>query len=150
MKRIAVLILVFASIALFIFFTKRKEGFVSRTRGVFQTAKGPVEVDLEVAENPEEIKQGLMNRTSLPPKTGMLFVFPDEAERGFWMRNTLIPLDMIFINAAGYIINIEHSATPKTDTLRASKGLAQYVVELPGDTAHAYAIKAGDRFTANL
>ena len=148
MKRI--LILIIAVIGLFIFFRGTKEGFLSKTRGAFHTAKGLIEVDLEVTENPKEIEQGLMHRTGLPSKTGMLFVFPDEAERGFWMRNTLIPLDMFFVNSEGRIINIEHSATPKTDTLRISKGVAQYVVELPGGTAQTYNIKPGDRFSANL
>ncbi len=78
----------------------------------------------------------------------MLFVFPDEAPRSFWMRNTLLPLDMIFLNAQGRILNIEHSAVPKTETLRTSKGAAQYVIELPGGTARAHNIRAGDRFTS--
>jgi uncharacterized membrane protein (UPF0127 family) len=126
------------------------EGFLTKRRGIFHTVNGDVEVDLEVTETAQEVEHGLMYRTAMPPKTGMLFVFPDEAERAFWMRNTLIPLDMLFINAAGRILHIEHAVPPKTEVLRTSKGAAQYVVELPGGSAQHLGIVAGDRFTSNL
>ena len=66
------------------------------------------------------------------------------------MRNTQIPLDMIFINGSGRIFHIEHSATPYTEESRESKGPVQYVVELPGGTANTYKIRVGDRFLAPL
>jgi uncharacterized membrane protein (UPF0127 family) len=129
---------------------RQTEPFLSKTRGVFHTQNGLVEVDLEVTETPTEIEHGLMYRTALPPKTGMLFVFQDEAERAFWMRNTLVPLDMIFINSKGYIIHIEHSVPPQNDVLRKSKGSARYVIEVPGGTAQTYNIRIGDRFTRSM
>lgn len=103
-------------------------------------------VDLELARTPQQIEQGLMHRTYLAPNSGMLFWFNEDAPRSFWMRNTLIPLDMVFVTSAGRITNINPSAEPKTDTLRKSTEPVQYVVELPGGTAEKYGIQAGDTF----
>ncbi len=143
------LVLVSALLLFFLFFLffriiRRTEGFTTQRR--FHTSRGSVEVNLEVVQTAPEIQRGLMGRTSLPPNTGMLFQFPDEKLRSFWMQNTLIPLDMFFINSAGRIVNIVHSAPPLTETLQHSIEPAQYVVELAGGSAQALGIQAGDRF----
>src|SRR5919198_2832486 len=65
---------------------------------------------VEVADTPETWEHGLMERASLAPNAGMLFIFPDVAPRTFWMMNTLIPLDMLFIDADRRIINIQENA----------------------------------------
>ncbi|MDP3003960.1 MAG: DUF192 domain-containing protein, partial [Candidatus Azambacteria bacterium] len=67
------------------------------------TGGGPVKIRVEFARTPEESQKGLMNRPSLPKDSGMLFVFPDETNRSFWMKNTLIPLDVIFISSKGRV-----------------------------------------------
>jgi uncharacterized membrane protein (UPF0127 family) len=103
---------------------------------------------VEVANTPETWEHGLMERTSLAPNAGMLFIFPDVAPRTFWMMNTLIPLDMLFIDADHRIINIQENATPCAAPWRcptySSTVPAQYVLEIPGGRARALGIKASD------
>ncbi len=129
----------------------QKEGFQSQPiKGTFlRNNEVQLAVDLEVAKTPQQIEQGLMNRTHLAPNSGMLFLFDSDAPRSFWMRNTLIPLDMIFVTSDNRITNIIPSAEPKTDTLRKSTEPVQYVVELPGGTAEKHGIQAGDTFQWN-
>jgi len=121
------------------------------TTGVFVTSHGNFTVGLEVADTPGKRERGLMNRTSLPEDNGMLFVFPSNGQRVFWMKNTLIPLDMVFVRANGTIANIEHADTePGTpdDRLKRyrSSGPARYVVELNQGFTARRGINRGDRF----
>lgn len=67
---------------------------------------------LEVARTPEEHAQGLMFRESLPPQTGMIFSYPDNAPHRFWMKNTMIPLDMIWMDGAGKVLFISENTPP--------------------------------------
>lgn len=125
------------------------EGFQPTTvKGRFLNAAGQelLVADLEVARTPTQIEQGLMHRAHLAPRTGMLFWFEDAAPRSFWMRNTLVPLDMVFVTSAGRISNTLPSVSPRTEDARRSTEAVQYVVELPGGTAAAHGIQAGDRF----
>jgi uncharacterized membrane protein (UPF0127 family) len=115
-----------------------------------------VNVSVEIAENETERRQGLMNRTALPIDQGMLFVFPEEDERSFWMKNTYIPLDIAFIDSRGEILNIEEAyPQPNTsdDKLRRyrSDGEAMYVLELNASFSERYSVDSDDRiklFTA--
>jgi uncharacterized membrane protein (UPF0127 family) len=104
---------------------------------------------VEVADEPEEWRRGLMERPSLAPDGGMLFLFPDVATRAFWMMNTLIRLDMLFVDAAGRIINIHANVPPCEPPQRCpsypSAAPAQYVLEIAGGRAQALGIRAGDR-----
>jgi uncharacterized membrane protein (UPF0127 family) len=119
-----------------------------RDRGpvaLIHTAGGPVRVALEVARTPEQLAQGLMYRTSLAEGAGMLFVFPEDEDHGFWMKNTLIPLDMIFIEAGGRVAGVRANATPlSTATVGIGKP-SRYVLEVPGGWAARAGIAAGDR-----
>ncbi len=90
---------------------------------------------VEVARTTEEQARGLMNRTELPVDGGMLFPFGQPKFAAFWMRNTLIPLDMIFIRADGTIDRVAENTIPQTDDPVASGGLVSAVLELPGGTA---------------
>ncbi|NVJ96813.1 MAG: DUF192 domain-containing protein [Alphaproteobacteria bacterium] len=99
---------------------------------------------VELALTPEARAQGLMFRRELGPNKGMLFVFPDADRRSFWMKNTYIPLDIIFIRRNGTIANIVESAEPETLTSRSSTGRASAVLEIPGGRAAELGIKAGD------
>lgn len=113
---------------------------------VIVTSKGEKHVfDAEMARSASELAYGLMNRTSMPQDHGMLFLFRDEAERSFWMKNTLIPPDMIFIRADGVIRRIHPSAIPHDLTPVFSNGPAMAVLELNGGRAADLGIKAGDR-----
>ena len=103
------------------------------------------QVALEVASTPETQELGLMYRSSLADGHGMLFVFPDESEHQFWMKNTLIPLDMLFVDAQGRIVNIHERAVPQSlDTISAAAPV-RGVVELNGGTTARLGIRPGDR-----
>ncbi|GJL84684.1 MAG: hypothetical protein DHS20C02_04590 [Micavibrio sp.] len=100
--------------------------------------------NIELAVTPEEMAKGLMNRTELAPDAGMLFMFSNEAPRSFWMRNTLIPLDIIFIKADGKIHHIHPMALPLDETGVLSNGAARAVLEINGGKASELGIQAGD------
>lgn len=103
---------------------------------------------VEIADTPETWEHGLMERTALDPNAGMLFIFPEAAPRAFWMMNTFIPLDMLFIDANHRVINIQENALPCAAPRRCpaynSTAPAKYVLEIPGGRARALGIKAGD------
>lgn len=98
---------------------------------------------VELALTPQQQQYGLMNRTSMDPDHGMLFVFVVEENRSFWMKNTLIPLDMIFIKKNGVI---HHIATAKANDLTSvpSNGPVSAVLELNAGVAKSLGIKPGD------
>jgi len=102
-------------------------------------------VGLEVVDTPAGRERGLMYRSSMPEDHGMLFIFPDEVERSFWMKNTLIPLDMLFIASDGRIVGIAADATPLTTTARSVGQPSRYVLETNGGWAARHGVRAGDR-----
>jgi uncharacterized protein len=83
----------------------------------------------EVARNPVDRTTGLMFRTRMSEDEGMLFVFPDEAPRSFWMRNTLLPLSIAFLDRSGEVLNVEEMQ-PETENPHFSKGPAVYALEM--------------------
>jgi hypothetical protein len=110
-----------------------------------ETAQGKREFVVELALTPAQQAQGLMFRQTMAPEAGMLFVFPEAQEQVFWMKNTYLPLDMIFIKQDGSILSIAERAVPLTETPVASHGNARSVLELNGGTAARLGIKPGDR-----
>lgn len=102
-------------------------------------------VEVEVAADEPSRTRGMMWRTSLDPGKGMLFVFGTERVQSFWMRNTLIPLDMLFINAEGVVVGIVHDAAPRTLTSRSVGIPSKYVLEVPGGWAERHGIREGSR-----
>ena len=112
---------------------------------VIRGSGGAVEVSLEVAATPAERERGLMYRSSLAEGRGMLFVFDDDQDRTFWMKNTLIPLDMLFIARDGTVVGVHPDATPYS-TANISVGRpSRYVLEVPGGYAARHGIAAGAR-----
>ena len=101
--------------------------------------------DIEVAESAEQHARGLMFRESMPIDAGMLFVYPDERPVAMWMRNTLIPLDMVFIAGDGRIVRVHERATPLSTATIPSGHPVRAVLELNGGTAARFGIRAGDR-----
>jgi uncharacterized protein len=99
---------------------------------------------VEIADTEPARERGLMFRKELPGGRGMLFDFHRDQQVGFWMRNTLIPLDMIFIDGRGRIANIAHSATPLSEDVLYSKGPVRAVLEVIGGTARRLGIEPGD------
>lgn len=100
---------------------------------------------LEIATTPAERARGLMGRAPLANDQAMLFVYPDEAPRAFWMKGTPSPLDIIFINAAGLIVSVAASAVPFDETPLPSAAPARYVLEVAAGRAEALGLRAGDR-----
>ncbi len=100
---------------------------------------------IELALTPAQQQQGLMNRTEMADTKGMLFFFGPEAPRSFWMKNTLIPLDMIFIKKDGTILNIHDSAIPHDLTSIKSAGPVSAVLEINGGLSKRFDIKSGDK-----
>ena len=87
-------------------------------------------IAVELAETREEQTQGLMGRRSLPSKGGMLFVYPEAIDQSFWMKNTPLPLDIIFIAEDSTIVNIARRTRPLSEETIRSTGPAQFVLEL--------------------
>src|SRR6185437_1187319 len=109
-----------------------------------ETAAGKHRFTVELAQTPKQMAQGLMYRRSLPADAGMLFEFPSPQIAAFWMKNTLIPLDMLFIAADGRITGIHERAVPLSEEPIVSAGSVVAVLELNGGTAARLGIKPGD------
>jgi uncharacterized membrane protein (UPF0127 family) len=109
------------------------------------TAGGPHKFSIEVATTPGQMAQGLMFRPHMAADAGMLFDFEHPSMATMWMKNTLIPLDMLFVAEDGHIVNIHERAVPGSlDTIRAAAPV-RAVIELNGGTAERLGIKPGDR-----
>jgi len=100
---------------------------------------------VEVVDNEADRAKGLMFRKELPEGRGMLFDFHSDQEVSFWMQNTYIPLDMIFIRGDGRILRIAENTEPLSTRLVPSNGAVRGVLEVIGGTAHKLGIAAGDR-----
>jgi uncharacterized membrane protein (UPF0127 family) len=111
----------------------------------FDTAQAPWMVAVEIAADDASRTRGLMFRTSLAKDHGMLFVFPDTDQRSFWMHNTLIPLDMIFLDETRTVVGVVANAAPQTDTPRGVAKPSRYVVEVGGGEAAAHGVGPGIR-----
>jgi uncharacterized protein len=103
------------------------------------------EVRVELARTPAEQERGLMFRQALGEREGMLFVFPASSVHAFWMKNTLIPLDMVFIDADGIVVGIVERAEPLTTTARTVGLPSRYVLEVSGGWCAAEGVRRGDR-----
>jgi hypothetical protein len=104
---------------------------------------GTATFTLEVADTPEKRETGLMFRDSLPADRGVLFVFPDEGPRAFWMKDTRIPLDLVYVSADHHIVSI-HALKPFDLTPVVSAGPAKYAIELNVNTASTVGVRPGD------
>jgi uncharacterized protein len=110
------------------------------------TLRGPhgiARFSVELATDPVSRAQGLMFREVLPRFSGMLFVYENVEEASFWMKNTLIPLDMIFLDASGTVISVHSHAMPGDLTPIPSQGAVRAVLEVNGGLAESLAIAPG-------
>jgi hypothetical protein len=114
-----------------------------KAKVVLTTASGEISVAVEVVATDAKIMKGLMYRQHLPPDDGMLFVMGKEYDWQFYMRNTLIPLDMIFIKQDMTIAGIVENAEPRTETLRQVHVPSSFVLEVNGGYAAAHHVVAG-------
>ena len=111
---------------------------------VLKTDSGPHNFAIELATTPGERALGLMYRRALPTDAGMLFIYDQPQPLTMWMRNTIIPLDMIFIGADGKVHRIESHTEPFSTQLISSEGAVQSVLEVNAGTAATIGLKAGD------
>jgi len=100
---------------------------------------------VEIADSSTLRTRGLMWRSDVPDGTGMLFIFPNEVVQSFWMRNTLIPLDILFVDRTGKVVGVVQWAEPKTLTSRTVGKPSMYVLEVPGGWASRNSVQAGAR-----
>ena len=116
-----------------------------RSTLVIDSESGRHEFSVELALTPEQRTQGLMYRKSMAPDGGMLFDFGTSPQRAaMWMRNTLIPLDMVFILPDGRVESIAERTIPQSLEVISSRGPVRGVLELNGGTASRLGIKPGD------
>ena len=101
-------------------------------------------VQVELADTEAKRERGLMFRKELPEGRGMLFLFDEEGEHSFWMKDTLIPLDLIFVDSSGRVTGIVARARPLTLEPR-SGGPSRMVLEVPGGWAASRGVRVGDR-----
>jgi len=111
------------------------------------TASGTHEFQVEIANDDASRERGLMYRRYMPADRGMLFEFEREAPVSFWMKNTYIPLDMIFISRGGVVKNVVANAEPLSERVIPSGPPCTAVLELNGGTAAAIGLKVGDTVT---
>ena len=101
-------------------------------------------IDVEIAENEETRHLGLMFRENMKEDEGMLFLFPAEEYQSFYMKNTVMPLDIIFVNAKKQIVKIHKNTTPYSEASLPSLKPAKYVVEVIGGFTDKYKLQEGD------
>ncbi len=122
--------------------------FIKQGELVFINSTGTdtlANIDIEIADNNAKRARGLMYRKSIPENGGMLFIQDYEEIQGFWMKNTYISLDMIYVNSNKEIVTIHHNTTPLREWNYSSTEPALYVVEVNGGFCHNRNIKIGDR-----
>jgi len=121
--------------------------FIKEGKVIFfnkETKDKIIQIDVEIADNPEEITTGLMYRHFMPDKAGMLFIYEETQPLAFWMKNTYIPLDIIFVDENMQIVTIKKNAIPLSEQLILSNRDSMYVVEVNAGFCDKYRIKSGD------
>ena len=101
-------------------------------------------LDIELAENDYEQETGLMYRNTMKSNQGMLFIFEDNRPRSFYMKNTKIPLDLLFINDENKVVSIKENARPLDEQSLPSGKPAKYVLEINAGLVQQWNVKAGD------
>ncbi len=105
------------------------------------------EFTIEIAQTPEQLQHGLMFRRSMPANHGMLFLFPKPQPITMWMKNTYIPLDMLFLNEEGVIVDIHENAVPESLAIIAAKKPTQMVLEVNAGTVARLGLSIGQTLT---
>lgn len=124
----------------------KKEGALQIHKDSLET----ISLDIEVADDEYERQIGLMHRASLEENQGMLFIFDEESQRSFYMKNTYIPLDILFINADNKIVSFTENAEPTDETSLPSKAPAKYVLEINGGLIERWGLEIGDEISFTL
>ena len=125
--------------------TDGRQQALPRSELVIDTARGPARFTVELAADSRSQEQGLMFRRHLAPNAGMLFVFRPSRTVDFWMKNTILPLDLIFIRADGRISSVKAEAVPFSEALIPSAEPVRAVLEINGGRAAALGIEPGEQ-----
>ena len=104
-----------------------------------------VTIDVEIAQGDSATQRGLMQRTSLPERSGMLFLMPRVERHGFWMANTPLSLDITFVTPDSTVINTAKYTKPYSTESVYAEGMSAFIVETPAGFTDSYGITAGDR-----
>lgn len=120
----------------------RKDGTLT-IRSVNGAVKGSF--DIEIAETSDAVRQGLKYRENMADKQAMLFIFDDQQAHDFWMQDTYMPLDMLFIDEGGKIFHIAENTVPFSEELVESTGLNKYTLEIKAGMARKLKITTGDK-----
>ncbi len=123
-------------------YTFQKEGELVFTKHTGDTIS---KIDIEIADDDQQRELGLMMRRSMNEDNGMLFIFPFETFQAFWMKNTIIPLDILYVNAQNEIVKIYKNTEPYSENSLPSGKPAIYVVEVNGGYSDKYGINEGDK-----
>ena len=118
---------------------------LERDELAIESASGTHRFIVELPRTPDQMARGLMHRRQLAADAGMLFLYPADRAITMWMKNTLIPLDMLFIASDGRIVNIVERTVPLSLQVIESVGPARGVLEINGGTARRLGIESGDR-----
>ena len=103
-------------------------------------------LDIEIADNEYKTQTGLMYRNSMEENQAMLFIFPDEQKRSFYMKNTEIPLDILYFNSEKILMSLQKNAKPFDQTSLPSETVSQYVLEVNAGLSDKWNLEKGDRF----
>jgi uncharacterized protein len=144
-RRTLSLVAAAAAASLFAFSTAAQLQRFATSELTIVSATGPHRFTVELAETPEQMEQGLMFRRTMAADAGMLFDYKTPVVATMWMRNTLIPLDMLFVDAHGRIVSIHERAVPQSLDVIAAAGPVRAVIELNGGTAARLGIAPGDQ-----
>ena len=131
--------------SLFVFVAKAQLQSFATSELTIISATGPHRFTVEVAVTPAQMQQGLMFRRTMAADAGMLFDYKTPMVATMWMRNTFIPLDMLFVDAQGRIVNVHQRAVPQSLDVIAATGPVRAVIELNGGTAARLGIAPGDQ-----
>lgn len=129
--------------------TSEKLDIIFKKEGILQIKRAKTDsvikiLDIEIADDDYQTQTGLMYRNSIKDSQGMLFIFPNEIERNFYMKNTRIPLDIIYVSSDKKIVSIQKNAKPFDETSLPSFKPAKYVLEINGGLADSWGLKNED------
>ncbi len=146
-KRTLLLSLLFITLFIFITILTILINQNKKPNNTIQIQLGEHLFNLEIAQTFEEKSKGLMFRESLPENQGMIFIYNDEKERSFWMKNTLIPLDIIFLNSKETIVEKKENIPPcKTEDCKTYQSKpAKYVIEINSGLTEKLGLNVGDK-----
>ncbi len=117
----------------------------SQPQAIVQSPQGEIKIALELARTPKEMARGLMFRKDLDEYAGMLFVYKVDGDHHFWMKNTYLPLDMLFVSQQGEVLGIVENAEPMTTVSRSVGVPSRYVLELNAGFCRRHGVTVGSK-----